>query len=489
MLVVAALVAFAVFNNGAYFLSAMTLCIVGSWAVVIGLLFANKHETLSGWSPGQLGLLGIAVCLWMWMGLSLVWSISADQTWIDFNRMGGYAAVLLIGMVVGRKRYPPRLAVMLLLAVVTSAALYGLASKALPSLVDNMDEMGRLAVPIGYINAMGLLMAIGFPLSVYLVSARDFHWLVRLLSAMAAPLILVSLFFTFSRGSILALLFGLLLYFIIAPIRLRSFGALVLPMLPAALIANWSNGQDALLKDHVAMSERLTAASSLRWYLLFTVLAVGIVFLIFLVAGKHVRVPAAAGKVTGAAIILVLFAAVVGGSAILVTSKPSFGDWSVQAYRDFRYGVPSSEGTARLLQLGSSGRWVLWQEALANWEAHPVAGTGAQTFPLVHLARRGSEAIFVKQAHGLGFSLLTELGMVGFALGGAFIAAAMTLGMLAWRRTRDRWERGLAASIVSVMVIYLIHTSFDWDWNMFGLTMIFFFFAGIMAGWPRLSKA
>ncbi len=39
-------------------------------------------------------------------------------------------------------------------------------------------------------------------------------------------------------------------------------------------------------------------------------------------------------------------------------------------------------------------------------------------------------------------------------------------------------------ALLSLMVIYLAYTSYDWDWNVFAVTVPFFFFAGMLAGMP-----
>ncbi|MDO8736888.1 MAG: O-antigen ligase family protein [Thermoleophilia bacterium] len=479
-----AIEAYAVFANGGYFPDAMTLCVVGAWLCFITVLITEKTEFYAGWNRAQTSLLGLALAFWLWVGLSIVWSISPEDSLTDFNRTGGYVAIFAVGITVGRYMFPRRLAAVLFLAVVAAAAGYGLGPKVFPTVIDNLDDMGRIAVPLGYVNAMGLLMAMGFVISIYISSSRTFHWLLRLLSVMAAPLILTCLYFTLSRGATLALIIGMIVYFAVAPVRLRSFGILLLSLIPTFLVARWSGTRDALIKDRMDMSDRILAASSLRWYVIISVFAAGSVFTVFLLLGRKVRISPSVKKATGAVLLITVLSLALAGSIWFVSSKPSFSDWSSQAYHDLRYGAPSNEGSGRLLEMGSSGRWKLWEEALLSWNENPYLGSGGQSFPLIHLLTRDTGTIFEKQPHSHPFQLLAEFGIVGFILGMAFIASAMTFSTLALCRQKDRWEKGLAAAIISLLVIYLIHASYDWDWNMFGLTMIYFFFTGIMLGWP-----
>lgn len=483
VLIVMAIEAFAVFSNGGYFLGAMTLCVVGAWLCLAMILASGKYEFFNDWNSAQLALLGLALAIWLWTGLSISWSISADQSLNEFNRTGGYVAIFALGVTAGRHLLSRRLAVVMFLAITTTASVYGLGSKTFPTVVENLDDIGRIAVPIGYINAMGLLMAMGYLIGIYVSSDRTFHWSLRILSAMASLLLLICLFFTLSRGAALALILGLIVYFSVAPVRLRSFGVILLSLVPTVLIASWSSGQDALMNDHVPMSERIVAASTLRWYLIASVIAAGSIFTIFVILGRNIKVPPLAAKASGVLILASVIMLAMAGSIWFISSKPSFGDWSRQAYQDWRYGAPSNQGTGRLLEMGSSGRWKLWQEAVTSWEKNPYQGSGGQSFPIIHLMERDTGKIFVKQPHGHPFRLLAEYGLVGFLLGMAFITAAMTFSTRTLCRQADRWDRSLAAAILSMLIIYLIHASYDWDWNMFGLTMIYFFFTGIMLGW------
>ena len=465
-------------------MDAMTLSVVGIWICFLIFCISGGSELFANWNSIQLTLLGLALAFWLWTGISLSWSISPDESLVEFNRTGGYVAVFAIGVLVGRYEFPRRLATILFLAITISAAAYGLGPKVFPLFIDNLDDAARLAVPIGYVNAMALLMAMGYVVSIYVSSDRAFHWVLRILSVMGAPLLLACLFFTLSRGATLALILGLIIYFAVSPVRLRSFGIMLLSLIPTVLIARWSSSQDALMKDRMNMNERLLAASSLRGFLFAAMVAAGLVFIVVLLLGRSVKISPFVKKASGTLILVTILLFTIAGSMWFVSSKPSFIDWSSQAYHDFRYGVPGVEGTGRLLEMGSSGRWKLWEEALESWEEHPYLGSGGQSFPLIHLMERDSGTIFVKQAHGHPFQLLAEFGLVGFLLGMAFISAVMAFSTLTLCRQVDRWERGLATAILSLLVIYLIHTSYDWDWNVFALTMAFFFFSGIMVGWP-----
>lgn len=451
------------------------------------MLFVNRNEMLANLTRGKLIILCLAVAFWLWVGLSMKWSISADQTWTDFNRTGGYLAVLLLGVILADNSAVRNWAVPLFVGVVASAAAYGIGPRILPTVIDNLEDTSRIAVPMGYANAMGLLMALAYPLSLYIASSRRYNPFVRIFMVVSTLILGICLFFTASRGATLALAIGLLIYFVASPLRLRSFGVFILSFSPAILIALWASGQDAMVKDKVDMSLRLAAAAELRLYLGFSILLVTLISIIALFVGKRIRFSKFVTRLTGSVALVSVISVIFMAIALFVSSQPSLGGWARQSYHDFIVDAPSQKagaGVGRLLVLRSSGRLPLWEEALANWEDNPVMGTGAQSFPVVHLLRRETDD-FVKQAHGMYFSLLAELGLVGFLLMEAFIVTSLTYAALLVCKLHDRWDKGLSAAIVSLLVIYLIHSSYDWDWNMFALTMPYFFFTGILLGWRR----
>ncbi|MHB1412284.1 MAG: O-antigen ligase family protein [Thermoleophilia bacterium] len=473
---------FGIFFNGAYFLGPLTLGVVGSWLIfsAAALLEPDAFLRQSKWARLAAALLA---AFWLWTGISITWSISAELTWNEFNRTGGYLAVFLIGLAVARHPQVRNFAAGLFLAVAAAAICYSLGPKLFPASVDNLNDLARISIPIGYANAQGLLAALALVPAVFFAARRGTHWVFRLLAAAGAPVILVALFFTISRGATLAVAIGLVAYFILSPLRLRSLAVIALAGVPAGLICFWSSSQDALMHDSQPMASRLAAAATLRLDIVFAVAAAALLFAAALAVGKRFSLSRLAGRILGATILTALTVAVIFSASLFIASKPSFSGWVRQTWEDFTTVRGTEAGAGRLLQVNSLVRWNLWNEAFSNWKLHPVTGSGAQSFPLTHLMIRQPGMPFVKQAHSMPFSLLSELGLVGFVLMGAFIWLTLGLGIRNLARTSDRWQRGLAAALMAFLVTYLIHASYDWDWNMFALTLPYFFFAGILTGW------
>jgi len=479
----------AFFLNGAYFIGPMTFCIVGAWLILMMLIIASRHDEI--WLTLRAKtLVAVLALFWAWVGVSLSWSIASDLTWVEFNRTGGYFAAFVIGVAVGRHKIPRIIGAWTFFFMASAASLYSLAAKAFPSVVDNLENLARTSIPLGYANALGLMIAMAIPLALYFSVTIKLHPLLRLFVAMMAPLLLISLFFTISRGAFLALTIGLLVYFSMSHVRLRSFGMLVLALIPAALIALWSSGQAALMENQVDRSERIITAVDLRILLITAVLSVAVIYLLTLAIGRKVLFPRKVSRFVGLAILLSLIISVLVSSLYYFSSKPSLGQWvndEYESFTAFQYERPTD--TARLLNINSSFRWQLWQEAIANWNENRLTGTGGQSFPVVHMLKRQNGMPFVKQPHGLPFRLLTELGVIGFTLLALFIIITLSISLWSLSRIKERWEQGLAAALISLIVIYLVHTSYDWDWNMFALTLPYFFFTGLLMGWPHGAQS
>ena len=95
-----------------------------------------------------------------------------------------------------------------------------------PRWLDANDIYARLQAPYGYWNATGLTAAMGVIGCLWLGARRAGHALLSALAYPAMGLLLVTLMLAYSRGALVALALGLVLWFCIVPLRLR--GACVL---------------------------------------------------------------------------------------------------------------------------------------------------------------------------------------------------------------------------------------------------------------------
>ncbi len=483
----AAIEGIAIFNDGGYFISTMALCAIGAWLIFIFLLLATNEKRHISFAWISYVTIALFALFWLWNGVSIFWSISTDLSWVEFIRTGGYLALLLIGVAVGNHNNARSLAAGSFLFIAVAAAIYTIGAKALPSVIDNYGDFARVYVPLGYTNATGLMSAIAFPIAVYFSAERSISSPMRLLSGGSAMLLLTSLFFTMSRGAIFALILGLTLYFAFCPIRIRSLVMLSIVLVPTLLIAFWSAGQSAIMENRVDRFLRIETAVLLRWYLALGILFIFLSTLFVIYIDKKITFTERTVRIAGiCSFALVAIALTSSATYFVMTREPSLKEWAANTYSDFK-SIPEGSSKSRITRLSavgsSSGRWQLWQEAIQSWQEKPVQGSGAQSFPLTHLLTREPETGNVKQPHGLYFRLLSELGLVGLLFFAAFMSLSIGVATMLIIKLQDRKLKGLAAAIFSLTIIYLVHTSYDWDWNMFAVTMPYFLFTGILIGW------
>ena len=117
---------------------------------------------------------------------------------------------------------------------------YALLTKVFPDQLDASDIYARLRAPYGYWNAIGLTAAMGAIGCMWLGARRAGHALLSALAYPAMGLMLLTLMLAYSRGALVALALGLVLWFCIVPLRLR--GAAVLLSGAVARGRRWSRG-------------------------------------------------------------------------------------------------------------------------------------------------------------------------------------------------------------------------------------------------------
>jgi len=113
-----------------------------------------------------------------------------------------------------------------------------------------------LSGPLGYWNALGVIAAIGVVLAVGLAS-RASPRVVRAGAVGSLPVLAVALLFTQSRGALVALVFGLLVYFALDPRvrRVALVAAVAALMAAAATSAVWPGGPgDLVSRAYAAFS-------------------------------------------------------------------------------------------------------------------------------------------------------------------------------------------------------------------------------------------
>lgn len=360
----------------------------------------------------------------------------------------------------------PRRAGPLVLAGVLAAAaavsVYALATLVLPGRLQAFPPPDgfQLDAPIGYWNGLGILAAVG-ALVAWGLAANASARSTRALALAAVPMFLTTLYFTFSRGSWVALVLGLGVS-IVAERRRLHFLAVFAASVPAAGVALVVSKHSTAL-SRAGASEHAASVAGHRLAVVL-ILCVAGTFALGWAASVyerrlHVddRVRRAIGVFLVGVVLLALAGVVVraGGPVKLVS----------RATASFRAPLPESGGdlNRRLVSLSSNGRSEYWRVAWREVAAHPWLGGGAGSYERYwHRDRR--TAYEARNAHNLYLETLAELGPVGLVL----LLVALGLPFVAFLRVRGN---PAAVAGLSGYVAVLAHAAIDWDWQLPAVTL------------------
>ena len=351
---------------------------------------------------------------------------------------------------------------------------YSLATRLYPTHFGGFNTSDyRLFLPIGYWNALGIFAGIALLLGFGVAALGRVAWL-RVTSAAAMVVLAPTIYFTFSRGALIAIAVGVVALFALSPYRLRLVSAAAaIGMAPATgvLLAWRSHGL-------THRSSTLAAASHdgrrLALELAILVLVEAIVTVAFIFVSARLQVPRVVRRAFGVAVLVV----VIGALAAVVVKYGSPPKIARHAYHSFvsTPTIPANLNN-RFLSLSNNGRTVLWHSAWKEFAAHPVAGSGEGGFARWWLAHRTSP-YFVLDTHDLYLQTLGELGAIGFALLTLFLGLPLVAAVRARRNP-------LVAPAFGGYVAYLAHAAVDWDWQMPAVSLLALFAAASIVAASR----
>jgi hypothetical protein len=426
--------------NGGYFASSW-----GWAAIALGWLLAlsTGRRSLPGrWMTGALGLF----VAWTWLSSS--WSPDATISILQ----GQQLLVLLLGVsafvvVVNRDSLPS--ALIALVCGVAAICIYALSTRLFPGQLGGTDVIAgyRLTRPVGYWNALGIYAAIGLAVAAGLAihGAR----ITRAVMAATVPIFALTVYFTYSRGSVLALAIGLLVTFALDEQRLRWLLGSVALALPAAVVAIVASRSKPLTQARHTIGAAAHDGHRLA-LLTLVVVVLSAVFAAWAPERKLQLTRNQRASVT-ATVWVVIAAALVFG--VVVAGGPS-------GIKDkFVAAPPTTHGNLnkRLFSFSGSYRTPLWSQAWREYKAHPIVGGGAGSYESYYLQHR-TRPDKVKNAHNLYLETLAELGPLGLAL---LLVALLSPLYAAVRARRQVYVPALAGAYVA----FLVHMAVDWDWQ------------------------
>lgn len=470
-----ALVVYLSFNAGGYFPNTQGLVAIGFLLALAGWI-AIAPEPFAGLSWYLVAAASALTAYALWTLLSASWSESLARALIEFNRGLVYiGALLFFGLVVRRPRQLQRLVwgLAIGITIVCGAALM---TRLLPDAWSVKPDLGtnRLSFPLTYWNTLGLLAVIGIIFALHMTTrGRGPRWS-RVFGAAAIPLLVTTVYFTFSRGAILVGVVGVVTYLVFARPR-GTITGLLASLPPAALILVVAYNSDLLATRFTITDAATSQGHNVAWALCACVVGAGVVRVALLgLDARLARVPQdlvpRRAALVGVGAILVAgtgVALALGAPGWLKGEYNRLGDNSVNAGNDIR---------TRLTDPGANGRFPLWRIAIREFDQAKLRGGGAGTFELAWDRWRPT-ADDVKNAHSLYLETLGELGVVGL------LSLLTTLGAILWailRRMRAG-HRPLYAAVLAATLAWIMGAGVDWHWQMPAVTVWLFAAGGAVA--------
>jgi O-antigen ligase len=444
-------------SDGAYFSQSWGWVALAFLVPTTVLLILDR---VSAPGPLRIALAALTGAFATWIALSTIWSISPAASGREVERVLVYVALTLAVAFVLRRGDGPSVSAGLFVGI-GAVVSYGLATRLFPDRFEvraDAFNTGRLAEPLGYWNAFGMLAAVGAILAVGAV-AHTRRGTFAAVSGAMAPILVVALYLSFSRGAWVALAFGLLLTTALDPRRVTVLWSfLALAPATAAGVA-YASRQDALTSDDAPLADVTGEGHRLAWVVAGLIVISAASGWIAHRLARTVPVTPRMRRLGSAA----LAASVV---AVLVAAVFSVGGPSaaVSEIRD-RFEADPVTGpdlNQRLFSISGNGRAELLGVAWDAGRERPFAGNGAGTYEILWYSDRPSLQI-VRDAHSLYAETFAELGLVGLVL---LVSALLVPVLAAIRARRARFVAPAAGAYLA----WAAASGLDWHWEMVGLT-------------------
>jgi hypothetical protein len=483
MLLPGALIVFLGFNAGGYFPGTPAVAALVVTQILLVRIVQARHP-FAGLAPITLV---VVVALAGYAALTLasaLWSHSIGRALIEFDRVWLYLLVLVLFGSVRASAANIRWLIRGLAMGVSIVCVAGLLTRLLPDVWHTAPGVSnqRLSYPVTYWNTLGLLATLGILLALQLTCDPGERRLARVLAAAVIPLLTATLFFTFSRGSMLAGAIGLAVYLLVARPRLLLSGALA--CVPATVVlvvvayhANLLDTTDPTTAvavsqgHHVALVAGVCAlaCATLRLLLSFTLDPRLRRWRGMARIGARARGTAIAG------------AALVAIALVLALGVPHAlaGDWS-RFMSGASVRTTNGDLRTRLTDPSNNGRTDLWRVALNAFKASPIHGVGAGAYQTVWDQRR-PHFVYTVNTHSVYLQAMAELGLPGVLL----LLVVVGVGMFGIAVRSRGSQRALHGTLLSLAVVWALHAGVDWDWEMPVVTLGFFAAVGLVLSSSR----
>jgi hypothetical protein len=446
------------------------------WLLLVAMLAlgAAGRATLGRpfyWGTGLIGALAL------FSAFSSLWSGSIELSVIEADRVLVYLGFFLAAFLIAqteqrRQRFAEGIGISLI-----AIAILALSTRLLPHVVELGPALGtnaRLGYPLGYWNANGFVFGVAAAFSLWL-SRRSLHVSLRWLAVATLPAVLLAMYFTYSRGGLLALAVACGCLIALSHDRLWLFATLAIGFagaLPAVLATQARRG----LADNIAGSAAVDQGATV---LAILVAGIALALALFWLLRRLER---SDSEMTGRAVaisrnprVLKTIAAVLAVLAIGAAIGVGGRAWDQFSSPDVQF---NSNPENHFGDISGSGRSEMWRVAIDAFGEDPVAGHGAGTYRFSWDQLRHIE-LKLLDAHSLYFEAFAELGLIGGLLVLALVGMLLWTGFAAWRNSGGA-RRELHAVLLAACVAFAVGAGIDWFWEIAAVGAVFFLAAGAL---------
>ncbi len=425
-------------------------------ATLIGLGARGGARSLSRGSILAVSGLGAYTA---WSYLSISWAQVPGWALEGSNRTLLYLAVFALFLVIP---WTARAALWTLVAFALGVGVLALVILLRFAGNDHIGQLllgNRLIAPTGYYNSSVALFMMDALVAVALSVRRELPGPVRgaLLALAAASLQLCVT--GQSRGWLFTLPLVVLVAILVVRDRLRVAAAVVAPVLAALipvhrLLHVYASSTGAGLTHAVQQAGRISLALCAAVFVVGTLAAWGDGLARLRPLSRSTR-----RWIGGAVGALALLVACAGGLAATHGHPVAFVK---RQWNGFSNPVASTDVGSHFASVGT-GRYDIWRVSLDAFTSHPIGGLGQDNFADYYITRRrtGEEP---RWTHSIELRLLAQSGIAGTLLFAVFLLAAVAVAFRAIRRAGPLGGAVAAAALLP-LVVWIIHGSVDWFWE------------------------
>jgi O-antigen ligase len=201
------------FESGGFFPGTAAL-VAAELALLLGAYLALTSRPFAGISTWAGVAVASLAALAAWTLVSSHWSHAEGRALLEYDRVLLYALAVALGAMLPFSSRHITISVRALAVTTVVIALAALTARLFPSLIqdDALAIDGRLAYPLSYWNALGLLCGVGIVFCAHLMCAVREKRIVRALAAAAIPVLATTIYYTGSRGAAWGTLAAVALY-------------------------------------------------------------------------------------------------------------------------------------------------------------------------------------------------------------------------------------------------------------------------------------